>query len=153
VLANSKFEASYARLFGDNVTLAPEADEFFVAFYERFLRDDRIAERFRETDLNRLVQMLRKSLFQIVAYYLFSEETPELVRLAQVHRAAEIDSTMFDQWLEALIDTVAEFDPEFDETVGLAWCWALAPGITFMRIYMANPWRLDGVSSSGRPDT
>lgn len=138
MLSNPRFESSYRRLFGDNVTLSPEADHFFREFYRRFLRCDGVAELFANTDLSRQVQMLRKSLFQLVSYYLLSEASPELYRLAEIHRAKKVDKAMFDSWLNALLDTVADLDDEFDEATRLAWCWALAPGITFMKIYACD---------------
>ena len=40
--------------------------------------------------------------------------------------------------MQALIDTAAEFDPEFEEATELAWCWALAPGIAYMRLKLTE---------------
>jgi truncated hemoglobin YjbI len=138
-LTNPRFEESYSRIFGDEVTLGPDADDFFLAFYKRFLRDKAIADLFADSDMPRQVGMLRRSLFQFVSYYLVSSVTPEIVRLAKLHTAMQIPDEMFDVWLETLLATVEEFDPSFDESVRLAWCWALTPGITLMKIYMADP--------------
>ena len=45
--------------------------------------------------------------------------------------------TLYDPGLvdrpEALAAAVAEFDPDYDEDVGLAWRLVLSPGITYMR--------------------
>jgi len=139
-IENPKFEQSYERLFGEHVTLGPQADDFFVAFYRRFLRDSEVEEMFVGSDMPRQVQMLRRSLFQFVTYYLVGEVTPEIARLAQLHNARQISHRMFDVWMEALLETVEEFDPHYDETVRLAWGWALSPGVTMMKIYMSNPW-------------
>ena len=78
--------------------------------------------------------MLKRSLFQLVAYYISGAATAELQRIRAVHRSLDIPASLFDTWLEVLLDTVARFDPEADETTRLAWCWALAPGITYMRM-------------------
>ena len=138
-LTNPRFEESYSRIFGEEVTLGPEADDFFLAFYRRFLRDEAVAKLFGDSDMSRQVGMLRRSLFQFVSYYLVSSVTPEIVRLAKLHTALQIPHEMFDVWLETLLATVEEFDASFDEEVRLAWCWALSPGITLMKIYMADP--------------
>jgi truncated hemoglobin YjbI len=135
MLGNPMFEESYARLFGQSVALGPQADDFFAAFYERFLQDPEVSSLFADTDLTRQAQMLRTSLLQFVSYYVTSDVTPELIRLAVLHNDKHIPNKMFDAWLQALIETVEKFDPKFDEAVRLAWCWALSPGLAFMKIY------------------
>jgi len=133
-LENPRFEASYARLFGDDIGMDARADLFFHAFYDRFLSNPEIADLFRSTDRERQVVMLKKSLFQLVTYYVVGEPNAELDRLAAVHDRLGIDPNAFDRWMEALLDTAACFDDEWDEATRLAWCWALAPGIAYMRL-------------------
>ena len=78
--------------------------------------------------------MLKKSLFQLVTYYVVGEPNAELERLAHVHDRLGIDASAFDTWMLALVETAAEFDDQWDEATRLAWCWALAPGIAYMRL-------------------
>ena len=137
-LANPRFEDSYARIFGQGIGVGEGADEFFEAFYEKFLRDPDVAQLFINTDLQRQVSMLKKSLFQLVTFYVVGEPTAELERLAKLHAGIGISQPMMDAWMQALIDTAAEFDSEFDEATRLAWCWALAPGITYMQMRAAG---------------
>ncbi|MFT6905519.1 MAG: hypothetical protein ACJAS1_002175 [Oleiphilaceae bacterium] len=40
---------------------------------------------------------------------------------------------MYDIWLDSLISTVEEFDPEFDNDIDQAWREVLAPGIAFIK--------------------
>lgn len=131
---NPRFEDSYARLFGPGVTLDEHADAFFIEFYRRFLASERVGALFAHTDMNRQIAMLKHSLFYIVSYYVTNSPSAELNRLSEFHRGLELEVDMFDEWLDALIHTVAESDPEADEATLLAWCWAMTPGITYMRL-------------------
>ncbi len=133
-LQNQPFEESYSRLFGADVGVSEEADPFFERFYEKFLADDEVAKLFANTDMVKQVQMLKRSLFQLVAFYVTGEPSAELDRIAKVHDVLNLDGTLYDKWLDALLDTVMELDDEADETTRLAWGWALSPGITYMRL-------------------
>jgi len=133
-LPNPKFEDSYARIFGHGISMDESADDFFYAFYDHFLSDPKIADMFVDTDRRRQVTMLKKSLFQLVTYYVVGEPNSELDRLAEAHDRLGIDPNAFDAWMQALVETAEQFDTEFDETTRLAWYWALAPGIAYMRL-------------------
>ena len=70
---NPLFDASYQRLFGDDISMDDQADSFFTKFYENFLAMPRISEFFRETDMDRQVSMLRRSFFQLAGFYISCE--------------------------------------------------------------------------------
>jgi len=131
---NPLFDASYARVFGEGVGLTDASTPFFESFYRHFLRDRDIADAFSQTDMNRQVSMLRKSFFHLVAFYVSHEPSAELARIAMIHHKIGIESAFYDRWLDALIESVREFDPDCDHTTELAWRWALTPGITYMRL-------------------
>ncbi|MGI9325270.1 MAG: globin [Pseudomonadales bacterium] len=133
-LENPVFEASYRRLFGEGVSIGEDAEAFFAQFYDRFLEYPNIPELFAGVDLSKQVSMLRKSLYHLIACYLFDEPSADLRRLAAVHRQLGVRTEMFNVWLDALLATVAANDPHYDEQVRLAWCWALSPGITYMKL-------------------
>ena len=137
-IPNPKFEDSYGRLFGPDVSLNQDADQFFYRFYDRFLQSDEIAELFRETDMDNQVQMLKKSLLNLVAFYVTGQPGPELARIGQIHKSLRVTQGMFDQWLMALIDTVSELDEQADEETRLAWYWAMTPGVTYMQLAIAG---------------
>jgi hemoglobin-like flavoprotein len=132
---NILFDQSYARVFGEGVGISEEATPFFEAFYRRFLTDPNIAEAFSKTDMSRQVGMLRKSFFHLAAFYVSHEPSAELERIAIIHARLGIKPDFYDLWLEALIDTVREFDPKCDLATELAWRWAMTPGITYMRLF------------------
>ena len=133
-LDNPRFRESYERLFGVDVTMGESADRFFERFYDLFLEDPEVAELFAGTGMQRQVQMLKKSLFQLVSFYVLNEPSAELSRLAEIHKAVGVSPVMFDLWMQALLKTVEEFDPEFNELTELSWCWALAPAMTYMKL-------------------
>ena len=132
-LANPRFTASYERVFGRGIGLGESADAFFERFYTNFLAQPGVEPLFADTDMSRQAQMLRKSFFHLVTFQMLNEPTPELQRLGAVHAEQDVPVDMFDVWLEALLATIEEFDPEFCEATQLAWCWALAPGISFVK--------------------
>lgn len=79
--------------------------------------------------------MLRKSFFHLAGFYVTNVPSSELDRIARVHARLGISAAHYDRWLDCLMATVAQFDPESDTATELAWRWALTPGITFMKLY------------------
>ena len=132
---NTLFDQSYSRLFGDEVRLHEAADEFFQRFYHHFLQDPEVDELFRETDMTRQVSMLRKSFFQLAGFYVTNAPCAELERLALIHHRLGIAYAHYDRWLDALVETVKEQDGDCDLATELAWRWALAPGLTYMKLF------------------
>ena len=131
---NVLFDESYQRLFGDDIGLNDAADEFFERFYGHFLNDPSIQALFNNTDMQSQVKMLKNSMFQLITFHLTHRPLPALKRLASLHRNLDIPAEMFDVWLDALIQTVREFDGRCDLATEYAWRWALAPGITYMKL-------------------
>ena len=60
-LPNPRFEDSYARIFGSAIGMDEGADDFFYAFYDRFVQDPDVAALFERTDRDRQVVMLREA--------------------------------------------------------------------------------------------
>ena len=132
---SAEFEASYDRLFESS--LSPRQDHFFERFYERFLSDPAVRQMFANTDPSRQIRMLKRSVFDLVGFYLTGTPSGELERLADLHAELKISAGLLDLWLEALIDTVAECNPEFDEITRLSWVCAMLPGVTLVRLRLA----------------
>jgi hemoglobin-like flavoprotein len=131
---NELFDLSYGRVFGEGVGISRDADPFFESFYNHFLLDAEVAAVFSSTNMTRQVGMLRKSFFHLVAFYVSNEPSAELERIAVIHHKLGIDSRFYDNWSDALIKAVGEFDPDCDLATELAWRWAMAPGLTYMRL-------------------
>ena len=86
-------------------------------------------------------RMLQRSVYQLSVYHVTREPSEHLYRVAHRHSAGEIGVApeLYDVWLDALVATVAEHDPEFSAEVELAWRMAFAEGITLMKHYYTNP--------------
>ncbi len=109
---------------------------FFEAFYSRFVvADPRVAEHFKHSDMLRQQRMLEKSFYRLLVFYATNNADDFLERIAEKHskKGLNIDPDLYDLWLDTLLETVAEFDPEFDDNVELAWRLVLSTGITYMK--------------------
>ena len=137
--ATQLFERSYTRVFGTRIGITPTGEAFFRRFYQRFFAaSPRVPELFRQTDMNRQVQMLKKSLYQIVALYITDTMTDHLREIAERHRTLDIDAELYDVWLDCLVATVKEFDEQCDFTTELAWRLALTPATTYMKLWAGS---------------
>ena len=138
---NPRFVASYCRLFQtDKVGVLGDAEAnqvFFRQFYKRFLRNPDIAALFANADMERQVNMLKASLFHLIDCLDQGRPSRELVRLGALHYQLGITPKALDEWFSALIDTVEFMDPMCDEPTKLAWCWAVAPGIFYLKSQLA----------------
>ena len=85
--------------------------------------------------------MLHDSLRALVDFNQRRKLSPQMTTLARVHgpQAADIPPTLYVLWLNALLDTVREWDPKFDAQVELAWRLTLAPGITYLQFCYDHP--------------
>ena len=110
-----------------------EVDLFFDDFYRRFLQQPDTREFFAGADMDRQKQMLKKSLFELTSCWLLGQPSDGLMHLAEIHKQLKIPARMMDEWLEALLQTVADMDARYNETVRLAWLAAFGPGIFFFR--------------------
>jgi len=129
----AKFESSLSR-----VSSLELSQQFFSRFYERFIASDsRIAAMFAATDMAHQVEMLRESLAELKEFSTSLKSNNYIVTLARIHgiRGRKISPESYDSWLNALVDTVNEVDPECDLQTQLAWRLVLAPGIAFMKFY------------------
>jgi len=132
-----QFDASFDRLFSAQPDEGNPA--FFRSFYTRFTQHEDIAKMFARTDVEQQVRMLKRSIFDLVGFYVTGCPSAELYRLAHLHKSLGIDAQLLDTWLAALLDTVSEFDAQADEAVRLAWMAALSPGLTYIRLELVAP--------------
>jgi len=130
---HSEFELSLAR-----VTTPPLREKFFASFYARFIASDsRIADMFTDTNMGHQVKMLRESLDELREFSTSLKSNNYIVTLARIHgiRGRDIHPESYDSWLDSLVATVHEVDPECSIQTELAWRLVLAPGISFMKFY------------------
>jgi hemoglobin-like flavoprotein len=126
------FEESYRRLTRDSGVRG----DFIERFYERFIAGSPdVARRFELTDMRRQQLMLARSLDEMARFSKDRRAPETLRRTAARHGPGDlgIPPGLYDQWLESLLASVREFDPECSDEVLLAWRIVLAPGIEYMR--------------------
>jgi hemoglobin-like flavoprotein len=129
---DSVFRDSFQRVLGEGAY----NPAFTGRFYEIFLsRSPAIAARFEKTDMSAQKTMLHDSLLTLATFHRDRVLTGELRRLAAIHgrRRHDVPAELYELWLDALVATVAEFDSDYEDEVGLAWRIALSPGICYMQ--------------------
>ena len=110
--------------------------EFFEVFYRRFsVSSDEVAAKFAGTNLKAQARALRESF-----YLLFSAiggdpeawQSLELRAIRHDQRHLDIRPGLYDLWLECLLETIRDFDPEADAAIEAAWRRTMQQGIDFM---------------------
>jgi hemoglobin-like flavoprotein len=118
-----------------------QRDEFFQGFYKRLLASHHsIPPMFASTDFTRQNKLLQHGLGLLLNYA--RRPNPALLeRLAVRHARADlnVEPTLYPNFVDSLVATVREFDPECDPQVEQAWRAALAPGIGFMTSLYDGP--------------
>jgi hemoglobin-like flavoprotein len=125
------FNDSYERVLKE----FRQGGEFFSAFYDLLIATSpEAANKFRDTDMAKQVQMLHASVSILVAFYGTGLQEDYLRKLAERHskRGTDIPPRLYTVWLDCLIKTVRRFDPKFNEEVAVAWISVLSKGIEFM---------------------
>jgi hemoglobin-like flavoprotein len=125
------FNDSYERV----VRTFGKSGDFFYAFYNLLVAtSSEAADKFRNTDMEKQVQMLHASVNILVAYYGKGVQDEYLRKLSERHskRAADIPPRLYSVWLECLIETVRRFDSRFNDEVATAWREVFSKGIKVM---------------------
>ncbi len=118
--------------------IAPDYHGFFKRFYQIFIdADSQIAEIFNETDMERQIKVLMQSMTHIISFANTLEVNENMENLALLHGRdnLSIPKELYDTWLDSLIKTVSERDPEFNVQVETAWRVVMAPGVEYMKSF------------------
>ena len=118
--------------------LGGDWERFIEAFYLNFFNSsEEIKILFKNTDMDRQKLMLRESLGIMVQFALSKKIMIGLEEIARLHGKSglNISKKHFRTWMECLIKTVKERDPEFDESIELAWRITIVCGIEMMLFY------------------
>ena len=129
---DSYFDQSYERI----KHIKKNDKTFFDAFYDNFLASSpHIAKHFQSTNMEKQKAMLEKSFYSLFIFYATNNANDYLRKIAEHHSKAghNIPPDLYDAWLESLIKTVGEFDPEYNLDVELSWRVVLSSGITYMK--------------------
>jgi len=131
-----KGEFAIENIFKHSLHKCEENEKFLTRFYEHFLTTSpRVAEKFADTDFERQKDALRLSLRMMAMASVESDAADlYLEYIAKRHNRHHwnIEPDLYELWLDALIDTVREFDDEFDAEVEQAWRSVLRYGIDYM---------------------
>ena len=116
-------EASYHRCAEDG--------QFYTTFYAHLLASDpRIPPMFAHTEFERQHRLLKHALGLLVIYA--KRPNPAMLeRIALRHQEIGVVEDLYPSFVESLVLSVAEHDPEYTPELGEAWRAALAPGIAF----------------------
>lgn len=127
--ATARAKASYQR--------CQQAPPFFEEFYQRFFALCPAARpMFANTDFSRQHKLLQHAIGLLLAYSAQHGGEPNLLsRVAERHGRNDlrIDPAHYGPFLESLIQTAREFDPEFTDADEAAWREAAGPGIAYMQ--------------------
>jgi hemoglobin-like flavoprotein len=114
-----------------------QAPEFLQAFYKTFLAaSPDAARRFAGTDFDRQNRLLKHAIGLLLIFPNQPSAEPNLLaRLAERHsrRDLDIDPSLYQPFVDALLVTVEQFDGMYSPTVEAAWRETIAPGVEYMK--------------------
>jgi hemoglobin-like flavoprotein len=125
------------QVFDDSLRRCSSDARFYDRFYERFLASSpKVREKFSRTDFVRQRRALSASLHLIllVAHEPAKYTARYLDEVAERHSSRDLDigAELYDLWLDCLLATVREFDPQFSPAVEQAWEDAMGIGIRYL---------------------
>jgi hemoglobin-like flavoprotein len=113
------------------------APDFFASFYRNFFttRPD-VKPLFAKTDFRRQHNLLRHALSLLLIY----PNKPEAEARSLLRRVAErhsrtdlaIDPALYEPFVDALIVTVQQYDPDFSPQIEAAWRTTVEQGVEYM---------------------
>ena len=113
------------------------AEHFFEDFYRNlFMRCPRAKALFAHTDFERQNKLLQHAFGLLLIFPNQSEREPTILgRVAERHSRRElgVDPSMSQPFIEALIDTVRDGDPQFTSAVESAWRRTVEKGVAYMQ--------------------
>jgi hemoglobin-like flavoprotein len=113
------------------------AEHFFEDFYRNFFfRCPQAKSLFAHTDFERQNNLLRHAFGLLLIFPNQPEREPTiLARVAERHSRRElgVDPSMYQPFIDALIDTVRDCDPQFTPAVESAWRRTVEKGVAYMK--------------------
>lgn len=113
------------------------ADGFFPSFYRNFFASAPAAEPlFAKTDFTRQNKLLQHAIGLLLSFPNQRPSEPTiLTRVAERHsrKDLDIDPSLYPAFVESLMQTVSEHDPEFSPDVDRAWRTTIDSGIRYMQ--------------------
>ncbi len=125
-LANKAF-LSYGRCCNHEV--------FFEDFYKTLMdKSEDVRAMFANTDMVEQRRLVRAGLMWLIMYAQGSEGS-KIDNLARTHdrHHMNVHPDYYRFWVDALMETVAKYDPKYDSTLDNAWRETVKPGIEMMK--------------------
>jgi len=114
-----------------------EAPGFLQTFYRNFLAAcPNAVPRFAHTNFEQQTKLLRHAIGLLLIFPGQPQKEPTLLaRVAERHskRDLNVDPALYRPFIDALIDTVKQFDRECTPAVEAAWRATVAPGVAYMK--------------------
>jgi hemoglobin-like flavoprotein len=123
--------------FHDSLERCGLSSIFLHDFYQHFVASSpEIAVKFADTNFKTQTRILKTSLYMAMLAADQNHEAREyLDRIAERHNreALDIKPEHYDLWLESMIATVREYDPQFDDEIEQLWRNFMQPAIEYMK--------------------
>ena len=114
-----------------------QASDFLQTFYRNFLAAcPEAAPRFAHTNFEQQTKLLRHAIGLLLIFPGQPQKEPTLLaRVAERHstRDLDVDPALYRPFIDALVDTVKQFDRECTPAVEAAWWATVAPGVAYMK--------------------
>jgi hemoglobin-like flavoprotein len=114
-----------------------QAPDFLQAFYRNFLAAcPEAVPRFARTNFEQQNRLLSHAIGLLLIFPNQPNKEPTLLsRLAERHsrRDLNVEPALYRPFVDALIDTVKQFDGKYSATIEAAWRETLAPGVEYMK--------------------
>jgi len=125
---NEIFNDSYAAILEDEIS-------FYALFYQNFIKQSPfIKETFSNIDLHSQGKLLNKAIAHLIEFSFTKKADHYLIDLAKSHKSKlHIDNEMYDLFMNALLLSLKQFYPKFNNNCAVAWRILLAPGIELMK--------------------
>jgi hemoglobin-like flavoprotein len=113
------------------------ADGFFPSFYRTFFETaPEVKPLFAETDFTRQHKLLQHAIGLLLNFPNQRPSEPSiLTRVAERHSRKDLDiaPSLYPAFVDSLMQTVRDHDPEFTPEIERAWRTAIASGIQYMQ--------------------
>jgi hypothetical protein len=126
------FNLSYWRVTSNKV----DGVAFVDAFLDALLRSsDEVARKMAGADLERFRSGLTLAIVHLASYYERGRPHVILQGIAQrqSRTGRNIEPHLYEYFLQALLQTVQRYDPQYDGQIGEAWKTVLRPGLDYMK--------------------
>lgn len=133
---NNTVDKKTLQRFDDSLRRCNSAHDFLDRFYETFLASSpKVKEKFAKTDFVRQKRALNASLhLMLLAAEHLNGPQRYLRDLAASHgrHQLNIGAEFYDLWLDSLLKTARQVDPEFDDETEKAWEAVMMVGIDYL---------------------